>query len=95
MVLPLVLSPTKSVARITHFRRTSASLRAPDWSGEREMAARSSTARMYDAIRTLVGFLVDDCCDGHPELCHLQEAIDEANFGCGPKKKSGGRSRGK
>jgi DNA-binding transcriptional ArsR family regulator len=48
-----------------------------------------------DAIRTLVGFLVDDCCDGHPELCHLQEAIDEANFGCGPKKKSGGRSRGK
>jgi ArsR family transcriptional regulator, arsenate/arsenite/antimonite-responsive transcriptional repressor len=31
-----------------------------------------------DGIRTLVGFLVDDCCDGHPELCHLQEAIDEA-----------------
>ncbi|MGB7939038.1 MAG: metalloregulator ArsR/SmtB family transcription factor [Pseudolabrys sp.] len=40
-----------------------------------------------DAIRTLVGFLVDDCCDGHPELCHLQEAIDEANCGRGPAGK--------
>jgi ArsR family transcriptional regulator, arsenate/arsenite/antimonite-responsive transcriptional repressor len=50
-----------------------------------------------DAIRTLVGFLVDDCCDGHPELCHLQEAISEARCGCGPtgSKKSGGRGRGK
>ena len=28
-----------------------------------------------DAIRALVGFLIDDCCDGHPELCDLQEAI--------------------
>ena len=41
-----------------------------------------------DAIRTLVGFLVDDCCDGHPELCHLQEAIDEANCGCPPAGKN-------
>jgi len=50
-----------------------------------------------DAIRTLVGFLVDDCCDGHPELCHLQEAIEEANCGCAPagKNNRGGRSRGK
>ena len=50
-----------------------------------------------DAIRALVGFLIDDCCDGHPELCDLQEAISEANRGCAPagKNKSGGRSRGK
>jgi DNA-binding transcriptional ArsR family regulator len=50
-----------------------------------------------DAIRTLVSFLVDDCCDGHPELCHLQDAIDEANCGCAPAgmKKRGGRGRGK
>ena len=41
-----------------------------------------------DAIRTLVRFLVDDCCDGHPELCHLQEAINEANSGCGPTGKN-------
>jgi ArsR family transcriptional regulator, arsenate/arsenite/antimonite-responsive transcriptional repressor len=41
-----------------------------------------------DAIRTLVGFLVDDCCNGHPELCHLREAIDEANCGCPPAGKN-------
>ncbi|MFZ1949094.1 MAG: metalloregulator ArsR/SmtB family transcription factor [Pseudolabrys sp.] len=39
-----------------------------------------------DAIRTLVSFLVDDCCDGHPELCHLQEAIE--NCGCAPAGKN-------
>jgi ArsR family transcriptional regulator, arsenate/arsenite/antimonite-responsive transcriptional repressor len=41
-----------------------------------------------EGIRTLVGFLVDDCCDGHPELCHLQDAIDEANCGCASPGKS-------
>jgi ArsR family transcriptional regulator, arsenate/arsenite/antimonite-responsive transcriptional repressor len=41
-----------------------------------------------DTIRTLVGFLVDDCCDGHPELCHLQEAISAANCGCAPTAKN-------
>jgi ArsR family transcriptional regulator, arsenate/arsenite/antimonite-responsive transcriptional repressor len=41
-----------------------------------------------DTISALVGFLVDDCCDGHPELCHLQDAINEANCGCAPAGKS-------
>ena len=41
-----------------------------------------------DAIRTLIGFLVDDCCDGHPELCDLQDAISEAKRGCAPAAKS-------
>lgn len=40
-----------------------------------------------EAIRRLVGFLVNDCCDGHPELCHLQDAIREAKCGCAPKEK--------
>jgi ArsR family transcriptional regulator, arsenate/arsenite/antimonite-responsive transcriptional repressor len=31
-----------------------------------------------EGIRTLVGFLVTDCCDGHPELCDLQDAIHNA-----------------
>jgi DNA-binding transcriptional ArsR family regulator len=44
-----------------------------------------------ETIRTLIGFLVDDCCDGHPELCHLQEAISEAMCGCSPARK--GRKR--
>jgi ArsR family transcriptional regulator, arsenate/arsenite/antimonite-responsive transcriptional repressor len=41
-----------------------------------------------DTIRTLVSFLVDDCCDGHPELCHLQDAISAASCGCAPAGKS-------
>lgn len=37
---------------------------------------RSITYRAdVDAIRALVGFLINDCCAGHPELCDLQEAI--------------------
>jgi ArsR family transcriptional regulator, arsenate/arsenite/antimonite-responsive transcriptional repressor len=37
-----------------------------------------------ESIRALVSFLVTDCCDGHPELCHLEDAIRKANCGCGP-----------
>jgi ArsR family transcriptional regulator, arsenate/arsenite/antimonite-responsive transcriptional repressor len=40
-----------------------------------------------EAMRTLIGFLVDDCCDGHPELCDLQDAIDAAKC-CAPVGKS-------
>jgi ArsR family transcriptional regulator len=31
------------------------------------------------AMRTLVGFLVNDCCAGHPELCDLQNAARDAS----------------
>ena len=41
-----------------------------------------------DTVRTLIGFLVDDCCDGHPELCHLKDAITAANYGCTPAAKN-------
>jgi ArsR family transcriptional regulator, arsenate/arsenite/antimonite-responsive transcriptional repressor len=41
-----------------------------------------------DSIRSLVGFLVNDCCGGHPELCDLQDAIREAGCGCAPNGKS-------
>ncbi len=46
--------------------------------------ARDGRSIIYRAdvegIRTLIGFLVTDCCHGHPELCDLQDAISEA--GC-------------
>src|ERR1700730_7243042 len=39
-------------------------------------SGRSITYRAdVDGMRTLIGFLVTDCCDGHPELCNLQEAL--------------------
>jgi len=28
-----------------------------------------------EGMRTLIGFLVTDCCEGHPELCNLQDAL--------------------
>jgi ArsR family transcriptional regulator, arsenate/arsenite/antimonite-responsive transcriptional repressor len=40
-----------------------------------------------EGMRALVAFLITDCCDGHPEVCNLQNAPGEA--GCGapaPKK---------
>ena len=37
-----------------------------------------------DGIRSLVGFLVTDCCDGHPEFCDLEAAIRRAACGCAP-----------
>jgi ArsR family transcriptional regulator, arsenate/arsenite/antimonite-responsive transcriptional repressor len=46
-----------------------------------------------EGIRTLVGFLVTDCCDGHPELCDLQDAIRSAKCGGAPTGK--GRNRRK
>ena len=41
-----------------------------------------------DSIRSLVGFLINDCCAGHPELCNLQDAIREASCGCAPTGKN-------
>jgi DNA-binding transcriptional ArsR family regulator len=32
-------------------------------------------------MRALIAFLLNDCCDGHPELCNLLAAAD-ANCGC-------------
>lgn len=37
-----------------------------------------------EGIRAVIGFLVTDCCNGHPELCSLQDALrDDAC--CAPK----------
>ena len=39
-----------------------------------------------DGMRALVGFLVTDCCDGHPELCDLQDAL-KTTACCAPSTK--------
>jgi DNA-binding transcriptional ArsR family regulator len=46
-----------------------------------------------ESIRALVSFLVTDCCDGHPELCHLEDAIRNATCGCGPNKRAKSRRK--
>jgi ArsR family transcriptional regulator len=44
-------------------------------------------------IRTLVRFLVTDCCGGHPELCDLQDAMRVAKDGCSPSRKGASRRK--
>ncbi len=44
-----------------------------------------------DGMRALVGFLVNDCCDGHPELCKLLDKTSVDACGCAPAKKTKGR----
>jgi ArsR family transcriptional regulator len=39
-----------------------------------------------DAMRSLVTFLVTDCCDGHPEMCDVQDALSASGC-CAPSTK--------
>lgn len=59
--------------------------------------AREGRSIIYRAdvegIKGLVGFLVNDCCDGHPELCDLQDALREEGCGCAPAAKPRRRKR--
>jgi ArsR family transcriptional regulator, arsenate/arsenite/antimonite-responsive transcriptional repressor len=40
-----------------------------------------------EGMRALIGFLVSDCCDGHPELCNLV-AADVSKACCAPATKT-------
>jgi ArsR family transcriptional regulator, arsenate/arsenite/antimonite-responsive transcriptional repressor len=46
-----------------------------------------------DAMKSLITYLVNDCCDGHPELCGLQEALRPQSCGCGPAPKRNKRGK--
>lgn len=39
-----------------------------------------------EGMRSVIAFLVNDCCDGHPELCHLVAA--DAAACCAPTPKA-------
>jgi ArsR family transcriptional regulator len=43
-----------------------------------------------EGMRALVAFLITDCCDGHPEICNLQDAVRETDC-CTPAPKGGQR----
>jgi DNA-binding transcriptional ArsR family regulator len=60
-------------------------------SGERD--GRSIIYRAgVETIRRLIGFLVTDCCDGHPELCALSAAVRATGPGCSPRPKRAKRN---
>jgi ArsR family transcriptional regulator, arsenate/arsenite/antimonite-responsive transcriptional repressor len=44
-------------------------------------------------MRRLLGFLIKDCCDGHPELCEFQDAKPGKGCGCAPAAKAGTRAK--
>jgi ArsR family transcriptional regulator len=44
-----------------------------------------------EGMRSLVGFLVNDCCDGHPEICRLLADAADPNCGCSPPRKAKSR----
>jgi ArsR family transcriptional regulator len=40
-----------------------------------------------EGMRALLGFLVMDCCDGHPELCGFTKAESQTSSCCPPSTK--------
>ena len=45
-----------------------------------------------EGMRALVAFLITDCCDGHPEVCNLPDALRDAGC-CPPAPKSNQRRK--
>jgi ArsR family transcriptional regulator len=45
-----------------------------------------------DGMRNLIGFLVSDCCEGHPELCNLEDAL-RTKACCAPAPKGNDAER--
>ncbi|MGH6725562.1 MAG: ArsR/SmtB family transcription factor [Pseudolabrys sp.] len=54
------------------------------------LSAREGRTIIYRAdiegMRALIGFLVHDCCDGHPELCNLLGVAAAKSCVCSPPK---------
>jgi ArsR family transcriptional regulator len=42
-----------------------------------------------DAMKSLIAYLANDCCEGHPELCDVQDALRAANCACKSPVKAG------
>lgn len=41
------------------------------------------------AMKSLIAYLVNDCCEGHPELCGFEAEPPATECGCGPPAKAG------
>jgi DNA-binding transcriptional ArsR family regulator len=41
-----------------------------------------------EGMRSLIGYLINDCCDGHPEICSLLMNAADADCGCDGSKKA-------
>jgi ArsR family transcriptional regulator, arsenate/arsenite/antimonite-responsive transcriptional repressor len=48
-----------------------------------------------DAMKSLIAYLVNECCEGHPELCDVQDALRAVGCGCKPAPKARTRRKPK
>jgi len=46
-----------------------------------------------NGMQSLISFLINDCCNGHPELCGLLDIDLGVGCGCGPAKKKASTSK--
>jgi ArsR family transcriptional regulator len=46
-----------------------------------------------EGMRSLISFLINDCCNGHPELCGLLDGDLCAAYGCAPTTKKTSTSK--
>ena len=46
-----------------------------------------------EGMRSLISFLINDCCNGHPELCGLLGVDRSAGCGCAPARKKASTSK--
>jgi ArsR family transcriptional regulator, arsenate/arsenite/antimonite-responsive transcriptional repressor len=46
-----------------------------------------------EGMQRLIGFLANDCCDGHPEICNLVIVGSDPGCGCGPTKRADQRRK--
>jgi ArsR family transcriptional regulator, arsenate/arsenite/antimonite-responsive transcriptional repressor len=57
--------------------------------------ARAGRSIVYRAdvegMRALMAFLIDDCCDGHPEICNLQDGPRASACSTPASKRNQGR----
>jgi ArsR family transcriptional regulator, arsenate/arsenite/antimonite-responsive transcriptional repressor len=60
-------------------------------------SARDGRTIVYRAdvegMRSLISYLVNDCCDGHPEICNFLVNSADADCGCAPRKKAKSKKR--
>ena len=45
-----------------------------------------------EGMRALIAFLINDCCDGHPEVCNLAGVLRETDC-CTPAPRSNQRRK--
>jgi ArsR family transcriptional regulator len=48
-----------------------------------------------DVMKSLITYLANDCCEGHPELCDVQDALRASNCGCKPAPKASAKRKTK